>query len=70
MDGSQALFRNVWKENLEMEMEAIRSIVIDYPFVSMVHLKLLCQAIYVLRTVIGYRISGCRGSTDGPISKW
>lgn len=36
MDGSQSIIRNVWKDNFEVEMEAIRALIHDFPFVSMV----------------------------------
>jgi hypothetical protein len=41
------MIRDVWESNLEMEMENIRAVVENYPYISMVILLACCILIHL-----------------------
>ena len=52
MDG-KGLIREVWADNLEIEMERIRKLIVRYPYVSMVR-HFTIEKLFLLNDFIGH----------------
>lgn len=69
MDSSgQGLIRDVWAENLEIEMERIRGLIGRYSYISMVNINLDFILVSLL-TLLGHGISGSGCSSLGKLQE-